>query len=77
MVHIRTFIRNSSVHIERLSGKRSDSKHKHLVFKFNLDLTPILLRFDGNDCEWHELHVVRDGDGKEADRGDFILSLIW
>lgn len=46
-------------------------------FKFSLDLTPTLLDLGENNREWHELRVVRDGDGQEAFRGGIAPSLDW
>ncbi|KAJ5151097.1 uncharacterized protein N7482_010349 [Penicillium canariense] len=65
------------VYIKGQKGKGNDPKDKETDFDFKLDLTPTLLRLGENDSEWHELHVVRDGDGKEAFRGEAFPSLEW
>lgn len=64
------------VHIKGFKGKGQGSKDRETDFNFSLDLTPTLLRLDeGRSPEWHDLHVVRDGDGRKAYRGGIIESL--
>lgn len=65
------------VYIEGLKGKGNGPKDKETDFNFKLDLTPTLLRLDEDGSEWHNLHVVRDGDGEKAFRGGPIPSLEW
>ncbi|KAJ5383280.1 hypothetical protein N7517_001191 [Penicillium concentricum] len=65
------------VEIKGLKDKGNDSNEKEIDFNFKLDLTSTLLRLGEDDSEWHELHIVRDGDGKKAFRGGPIPSLEW
>lgn len=67
------------VHIKGFKGKGSDSRDRQTDFDFSLELTPTLLRLDedSSSSEWHELRVVRDGDGQQAFRGGMAKSLHW
>lgn len=65
------------VSIKGLKDKGNDPTDNEVAFNFKLDLTPTLLRLDDNDSEWHELHIVRDGDGKKNFRGGPIPTLEW
>jgi hypothetical protein len=58
------------IHIKGFKGSETD-------FNFSLDLTPTLLHVSEDNREWHELRVVRDGDGQEAFRGGIFPSLQW
>ncbi|KAJ5836190.1 hypothetical protein N7447_002216 [Penicillium robsamsonii] len=65
------------VDIKGLKDKGNDSNDKEKNFNFKLDLTSTLLRLGNGDSGWHELHIVRDGDGEKAFRGGPIPSLEW
>lgn len=58
------------VRIKGFKGTETD-------FNFSLDLTSTLLHLSEGNREWHELRVVRDGDGQEAFRGGIVPSLQW
>lgn len=52
-------------------------KDNETDFNFTLDVTPTLLHLGEDNREWHDIRVVRDGDGQEAYRGAIIPTLHW
>lgn len=63
--------------IRGFKGKGKGDKDRETDFNFSIDLTPTLLRVFEDNSEWHELRVVRDGDGQKVFRGGITESLHW
>ena len=65
------------IRIRGFKGKGNGPKDRETDFDFSIDLTPTLLRVFEDNSEWHELRVVRDGDGQRVFRGGNTESLHW
>lgn len=73
------YVRVTGSHQETRHDGRERKKHNVTDFDFRLEMTRTVLHCSpgGTTSEWHDLHVVRDGDHQRAFRGGRWKTREW